>query len=263
MLDFIGTDNSIAVQKRLRDRQFEIAQSPNLVNGGRVLHFLEPEITGWDNVREQAEVDKLAGFPVFSRDTIVPQIKKRLGPNWKTPSWNVHLGLEDQVLSACIHVINSVELPDDWQTTIHSQPNEDQVAEIQTLNFESGVAPYPAYYTRSEVVPVITVCIHDNCAKLVATASVADRYHPDSRLGGHVFAGMVSVSDNHRGKGLGKIINAIALVESHKQFGWQVATEQVAADNPASRAMIVACGLDHSEGLVSIAAINSDESFSR
>ena len=31
---FIGTDNSIALQKRLRDRQPEVARSPHLVNGG-------------------------------------------------------------------------------------------------------------------------------------------------------------------------------------------------------------------------------------
>jgi len=30
------------------------------------------------------------------------------------------------------------------------------------------------------------------------------------------------VSDNCRGKGLGKLINALALVESHKRFGWKL-----------------------------------------
>ena len=53
------------------------------------------------------------------------------------------------------------------------------------------------------------------------------------------------------------------LAESHALFGWTMAKEQVAPDNAPSQAMIEACGLDNGEGRVSIAAINSDENFSR
>ena len=263
MPDFIGTENSIAVQKRLRARQAEIACSPHLVNGGRILHFLDPEKTGWDIVRELAEEDKLAGFPLVRRDEILPQIEEHLGPHWKTQEWHALLGAADRVLPACETVIEQTDLPDGWQATMHDCPDADRVAEIQSLNFETGVAPYPAYYTRSEAVPVLTACISDAEGTLVATASVADRYHPNSRISGHVFAGMVSVSGDCRGRGLGKLVNALALVESHERFGWKVATEQVAPDNPASRAMILACGLDHADGLSSVGAINSDERFSR
>jgi hypothetical protein len=260
---FIGTDNSIALQKRLRDRQPEIARSPHLVNGGRILHFLDPEKTGWNRVRELAEEDQLAGFPMVRQDLTLRRIEEHLGSQWRTPTWHVLLGDANRVLSACEAVIDTVDLPGGWHTTMHDCPNEDRIAEIQTLNAETGVFPYPAYYTRSEAVPVLTACIRDAQGALVATASVADRYHADGRLGGHVFAGMVSVSGTCRGKGLGKLINALALVESHKRFGWKVATEQVAPDNPVSRAMILACGLDHSQGLVTVAAINSDESLTR
>ena len=263
MPEFIGGDNSIALQKRLRDRQPEIARSPDLVNGGRILCFLDPEKTGWDRVRALAEEDKLASFPVVSPDAAIRQIKEHLGPQWKTPIWHVLLGGADQVLAACAAVVDAVDLPNGWRTTIHDCPCEDQIAEIQALNCETGVSPYPAHYTRSEAVPVLTGCIRDARGVLVATAAVADRYHPDSRLGGHAFAGMVSVSGACRGKGLGKLINALVLIESQKRFGWQVATEQVAPDNPVSRAMILACGLDHSARMATVAAINSDERFSR
>ncbi|MGI9464070.1 MAG: hypothetical protein ACR2OM_09025 [Aestuariivirgaceae bacterium] len=263
MPEFIGSDNSIAVQMRLRDRQPKIAGSPGLVNGGRLLHFLAPDKTGWDTVRTLAEEDKLAGFPIVVEETAVGQIKEHLGGHWTTPVWHALLGSADQVLSACASVIDGAGLPDGWRAAMHDCPGEDEIAEIQALNAETGVSPYPAYYSRSEAVPVLTACLHDDRGALVATASVADRYHRDSRLGGHVFAGMVSVSDSCRGRGLGKLINALALSESHRRFGWTVATEQVAPDNPVSRAMILACGLDHSAGLVSVAAINSDENFTR
>lgn len=89
------------------------------------------------------------------------------------------------------------------------------------------------------------------------------RYHPQSRLAGHMFTGMASVSPAHRGRGLGRLVNAITLAQSHARFAWTTAVEQVAPDNPASQAMVEACGLDMDAGFVSIAAINSEEAFTR
>jgi hypothetical protein len=63
-----------------------------------------------------------------------------------------------------------------------------QVTEIQTLNMKTGVLPYPAYYMRSEASSVLTVCVLNENKNFVATASVANCYDQNSRLGGHVFA---------------------------------------------------------------------------
>ncbi|MFT5112297.1 MAG: hypothetical protein ACI8P9_001621 [Parasphingorhabdus sp.] len=78
-----------------------------------------------------------------------------------------------------------------------------------------------------------------------------------------MFAGNVSVSTVSRGKGLGKLVNAHALIESQKRFSWQVVTEQAALDNPSSRAMITSCGLDDIAGLVTIAVSNTGERITR
>lgn len=263
MPEFIGTGNSIAIQKRLQNRQSRIACSPDLANGGRVLHFLDPETTGWNRVAELALEDGLAGFPVVPFDQTVAQIERHLGAHWKTPVWHALLGSDDQVLTSCDQVVRSVGVPDSWQVEMNDCPTDNQIAEVQALNHQTGVSPYPAYYMRSEAVPVLTAGLRDAVGALVATASVAYRYHSDSRLAGHVFAGMVSVSEDHRGLGMGKLINALVLIESQRRFAWKVATEQVAPDNVTSRAMIVACGMDHSAKLTSIAATNSGERFSR
>jgi len=263
MPEFMGTDRSIALQRRLRDRQPEIDRSQHLVNGARIMHFLDPEKTGWGKVRELAEEDGLVGFPVVSPDDTICMIKDQLGARWETSVFDALLGDAARVLSACATVIDAVGLPAGWRASMHDCPDERQITEVQALNAETGVSPYPAYYMRSEFLPVLTACIRDDQGKLVATASVADRYHRDSRLGGHVFAGMVSVSDENRGRGLGKLINALALVESQRRFGWRVATEHVAVDNAVSRSMILACGLDQARGLTSITATAPEEGFTR
>ena len=78
-----------------------------------------------------------------------------------------------------------------------------------------------------------------------------------------MFAGNVSVSTGCRGKGLGKLVNALALIESQKRLNWNVVTEQFALDNPVSRAMIISCGLDDTAGLVTIAVSNTGERITR
>ena len=51
MTDYIGTDKLIVLQKRVHARQSLIDGDINLVNGGRLMHFLDPELTGWDTVK--------------------------------------------------------------------------------------------------------------------------------------------------------------------------------------------------------------------
>jgi hypothetical protein len=263
MTDYFGTDKSIALQKRIHARQPVIDGDMNLVNGGRLMHFLDPEQTGWDTLRRYAEEDQLIGFPVVQKEIAISLIDKHLGADWKTPIWNCLTGGVDRVLDYSRDVIKSNPLPISWNVTTLEKPDNENIADIQALNTETRVSPCPAYYMRSEALPVLTVCVLNADNNLVATASVADRYSQNSRLGGHVFAGNVSVSTRCRGKGLGKLTNAIALIESQKRFNWDVVTEQVAPDNPVSRAMILSCGLDETAGLVTVAASNTDERITR
>lgn len=262
-MEFFGSANQIRVQKRLRDRQPWIATTPAVSNGGRILHFVEPDRLGWNRVAELANEDRLAGFPCVIRDEVVGAIRARLGPHWRILSWNAFLGPADRVRPVCERLIETVDLPAGWRIEVLERPDEDRIAAIQALNAATGVSPYPAYYSRGEAVPIVTVCISDGSGELAATASAAQRYHPESRLAGHVFAGMVSVSPAHRRQGLGRLANAVALVESHARFGWTMAKEHVAADNAASQAMVEACGLGNGEGRVSLVALDSDEGFTR
>jgi hypothetical protein len=263
MTDFIGTDKLIALQKRIYARQSLIDSDLNLVNGGRLMHFLDPELTGWQTIKRYADEDQLVGFPAVQEEETMPLVHKHFGTGWATPIWQCLTGGVDQVLDCCRDVVKSNPLPISWSVTTLEQPDIKQVGEIQALNMETGVLPYPAYYMRSEVLPMLTVCVRNEHKDLVATASVADRYDQNSRLGGYVFAGNVSVSTGCRGKGLGKLANALALIESQKRFNWSVVTEQAAPDNPVSRAMIISCGLDDTAGLMTIAVSNTGERITR
>ncbi len=263
MGEFVGLDSQVRIQKRMRQRQAWIAHTPGAINAGRAMAFDDPGRVGWDRVTALANEDDLAVFCAFPEAKIKADIGRHLGPGWKTSSWGVYFGTAAAVMAASQSLLDAHELPADWRMIAPERPDDRQIDAVQLLNQSTGVLPYPAFFSRGEASPIVTVCLTDETGALAATASAVMRHHADSRLGGHLFTGMVSVLPVYRGRGLGKLVNAAVLVESHARFGWSVATEQAAAHNHASRAMIEACGLRRDEGVVSVAAINSDEAFTR
>ena len=263
MAEFVGTDRQIDIQRKMRDRQSWIAETPGVANGGRVLAFDDPDKVGWDKVTELTQADNMAVFPQFSEEAIVAKIRRHLGPHWKTPVWQLYLGGPGRVLDASRAIIEAHDLPQGWRIEAHERPSNDQIDAVQALNMATGITPYPAFFSRGEAGAIVTACINDADGALVATAAAVMRYHRASRLGGYLFVGMVSVTVAQQGKGLGKLVNAVVLVKSHKRLSWIGVMEQVAPDNAASRAMIEACGLMRDEDKVTVAAINMDEDFSR
>lgn len=263
MAEYTGTDLQIDVQKRLRDRQQWIAKTPEVAHGGRILNFLNAEKLGWDRVSELTRQDRVAVFTAVPLESTLLSLKRAFGAGWEMPHWNVFFGEANVVLEASAQIVDAIALPAGWHLESVDCPSDQQIDEIQATSIENGIAPYPAYYSRGEVVPCTTSMLTDDKGQLVATASANYRYHPESRFKQHLFAGSVAVSKNHRRRGFGKLLNAEVLIQSHHRYAWVTAIEQARPDNVPSRAMIEACGLVKNPDLVTIAAIASDEDFTR
>ena len=263
MAEFYGTDIQIAIQRRMRERHDWIERTPDIANGGRVLNFVEPEKTGWDRIRELFAEDHVISFTAQPLATTMPYLKATFGDNCQYPYWNVFIGNVQRVLEACNAVVADVSTPVGWQLQSLETPTDDQISEVQKLNLATGIAPYPAFYTRGEAVPCLTTCLWNEQGNMVATASANFRYHANSRFSGHIFEGSVSVAEECRGMGLGKLLNASVLIDSHKLYSWVGAVAQARPDNEPSRRMIEACGLEMSPDLVTISVVASDEEFTR
>lgn len=263
MAEYVGSESQQSLQKRLRQKQGWFKETPGAFNGGRILGFDDPEQIGWPEVAKLTSIDKLALFPLFPKDQIFDNLTRHLGANWRTPHWLAYLGQPEDVIGVSRARIEEIWLPKGWTVEATEAPSDQQIESIQALNSETGVSPYPAYFSRGEAAPIVTICIVDAEGQLKATASGAMRYHPESRLGGYLFAGMVSVKSDSRGIGLGKLANAVLMVESHARLSWTIVQEQAAPDNPASIAMIQSCGLTFDENIISVVAMDSDETFTR
>ncbi len=243
MGEYHGNEQAIALQKSLRERASQIAANPLLANGGRILNVLDPEAYGWDAIRKDVAHDGYVALTMVDRDITETRLAAEFDEGADFPSWEAFIGHPDDVLPICKALVAGASLPPDWRIESYLAPDNDVIALSQALNQSAGVTPAPAYYLRGEAVPSILTCIWDQTGELAACASAAMRYHPNGPLGGWIFAGGVSVSDQHRRRGLGSLINARLLIDSHAAFGWTCVLEQARADNHASVGMITRCGL--------------------
>ncbi len=252
MAEYFGDQPIIDLQKAIRARAEIIAQNPLLANGGRILNILDPDAYGWDNLRADAERDGFVGLTMVDRDTTLARLAKEFGPEVSFPYWEVFTGTSEDVVATCKKEIAGFAMPDGWTLTSLTHPDDETIDESQRLNQVTGVAPTPAYYLRGDDIPSILTCLRDSTGKLASCASATMRYHPDGPLSGWLFAGAVSVSPEHRRKGLGAFVNATMMCDSQKAFGWSNVLEQAKADNPASVGMISRCGLQQIPGLATI-----------
>ncbi len=249
------------IQRRLLARHSEIAADPSLSNGGRLLNILDPESFGWDRIVAEVEQDRFLALTAMDRATIYDRIHAVFGTAVEVPSWDVFFGEAGTVGQRCATLVD--RLPEGWTVTSHVTPDPATMGTVQELNSACGVAPTPAWYMRGDVIPHLTTCIYTADGAIAACALVSDRYHADGPLAGSVFIGSVSVSSEHRGKGLGVAASAQALIDSAKAFGWASVLAQASPDNAASRAMLERCGLTQDPARVTVAINASGAAFTR
>lgn len=252
MAEFYGAPHLVELQKSLRDRAAKIAQDPLLSNGGRILNILDPDAFGWDRVFALADRDRFVGLTRVDRDRTLARLRARYGTQAEFPYWSAFEGTPDVTGPACDRILDGADLPRGWTCSSTDRPDAATVEASQILNEATGVAPAPAYFLRGDAVPSMLTLLHDADGTLVGCASGTMRYHPDGPLGGWLFAGSVSVAPEHRGRGLGAVLNARLLRDSQARFGWRAVLEQARADNLGSVGMITKCGLTGTPGQVTM-----------
>ncbi len=263
MQEYFGSETAVAAQKLLRDLHPEIEANPALSNGGRILNILDLDAVGIEAVADFARRFGFVGITAVPISETRKVLSDHFGDTVKAEHWLVYLGEAEAVVPACRAIVEGFEMPKGWTISRLAVPDDHEVEQIAELSLACGVAPSPVYFMRSEVLPSLTTCVHDETGRLVAAASASQRYHPDGRFGDTVFAGSVAVSPDMRGMGLGRFINASLLLESQARFAWRRILEQARPDNAPSRAMIRACGLQEDLDLGTFAVNLSGEVLTR
>ena len=91
-------------------------------------------------------------------------------------------------------------------------------------------------------------------------------YFPHNKFSGHVknaWCGLVAVSPDYRGMGLGKYVNALLISNCVIHLKAESIHQSVAPDNLTSRKMVESSGLQLESGLICGLATNAGDRFTR
>jgi RimJ/RimL family protein N-acetyltransferase len=242
MREFTGNATAIALQKSLLGRAEAIAGQPHLSNGGRILNVLDPDGFGWTNVRDMALRDGYVALVRVDRAACLAKLHAEFGENVTAPDWALYESAASDILSSCAEIL-APPLPGGWRMTTHRHLDNTLIGACQNLHQITDVAAFPAWYLRGDRVQSFTACLWTPDGTLAACALSWFRFHPDSALGGWLYAGAISVHPDHRRKGLGTLVNAAVLQGSHGVFGWTHACAFAREANLASVGMLEKCGL--------------------
>lgn len=264
MAGFFGTAQQMALQAVAENEREWTMNTPGACDPGRFLGTDNPEVLGWDKIIETLKRDGVFGFRMI-QSTDTSEISQRLMEHdCRIDFWDVFMAKREDAEVAASKVL-SLGLPEGFSYFPELYEAEDQeMVKVQSFMVENGIAPFSGSKLAGLDGPAVTVAIKDEYSKLAAVAHTYLSYNKYSQYNGCAWGGLVAVSPSHRGKGLGRYINAKMVSECFSRLEANCIHELVAASNKPSRKMVEASGLRLDPTLkCGIAMKNGEERFTK
>lgn len=256
-------DESWRLQARLAAMSDWIAATPGICNGGRALACDDLDALGWRRVGEILERDGVLTFRFLPVERAAELAGWATARRYRLDFWDVLSGDRATVVPAAQSVL-ARPLPDGLEErAVPSDPDGDIIADIQALMAASDVSPYAGPLLVGIWVPGRTAILVDQSGRVVATALCQRSHGPGSRYHRHAFGGAVAVSREHRGRGLGRHVNALMAVHAFRHLDATHLYQFVSSDNLQSRRMVEAIGLRRDPTTIAAAITVSGTRFTR
>lgn len=243
MAGYFGTDQQIALQEAAEDALDWVWDTAGACNPGRSLGTDDPELFGWDKIFEILERDKIFAFrlmPTEQVDAFAKILSKR---GFRLDLWNVFMAERKDAEHKILPIL-AEGLPEGFaEIQLPSNVVHPDIKEVQSFMVANGVSPFSGSMLTGECGPVTTIIILDEQNNIAATAH---GYLPHNKFSPHhksAWGGLVSVSPDHRGKRIGKYINARMVSNCFSELGAETVHELVTETNIPSRKMVEASGL--------------------
>ncbi len=131
------------------------------------------------------------------------------------------------------------DLPDGLtRVDLINDPEDEAIRLVQICMAENSIAPFSGAMLLGKVVPAVTVAFADTDGRIVATAHANMAFNAHSKFRSTAWVGLITVAAQQRRCGLGRSINALAIMEAFESLGADAIVEFVHSDNTASRRMI-------------------------
>lgn len=263
MAGYFGTEQQITLQKSADDAIDWMGATPGACNPGRCLGTDDPDRLGWDKIFEILKRDKVFAFRLMHIDQ-VDQIAKTLSKHgYRLDLWDVFIA--DRATSERkTSPILEEGLPDGFfeRPQLEGDQHPD-TRKVQSFMVTNGVVPFSGSMLTGTFGPVTTIVILDEHGEI---AAAAHGYLPHNKFSPHhgsAWGGLVAVSPDHRGKGLGKYVNARMVSHCFSMLDAKTVHELVTETNIPSRRMVEASGLQLDPTLRCGGATAGTERFTR
>lgn len=210
----------------------------------------DPDVLGWERIEAILERDGVCGFRLITTDQterLRAQLQKR---GFRLDTWNVFLADSETALTACLPIVETGLPPDLAELDAPLTPEGEATGRIQAMMAAAGIVPFSGSMLSGDIGPAVTVALADASGGIAASAHAYLPHNVASRHRKHAWGGLVAVDESHRGRGLGRLINALMVTRAFRDLGASHVYELVSASNDVSRRMVESCGLRHAPELV-------------
>ncbi|WP_075219782.1 GNAT family N-acetyltransferase [Acuticoccus yangtzensis] len=251
MAGYFGSDQKIALQRRVDDEWDTIAVTPGLCNAVRFMSCDDPDALGWDRLGAILERDGLVGFRMLPAPVAARVAEWLAARGYRFDSHQVYLGDIGPLREATGRILASPLPPGLSLDELAGDPEGEAVVAVQTFMDREGVSPFSGSALTGERGGGITLVLSDAVGAIVATAHAYGPHNASSPHHRVAWVGLLAVAPERRGQGLGRIVNAAAVRAACDRLGAERVYQLVAAGNAPSRKVVEACGLTLDDGYLS------------
>lgn len=242
MAGFFGTEQQQALQKlacAMRDR---IAGTPGFYNAGRFVGVDDPDRVRPEEMERMLARDRLLGLrmiPAAQAARLFPALEAR---GCRIDRWDILVG-DAEGAGSRARAIAEAPLPHGLRIMPQlAGPQDGDTVGLQQFLAANGLAPFPGTMLADQPPHAKTIVLAAG-DRIAAAGHAYFPHNGHSRWHRHAWVGLIAVDEAARGRGLGRLVNALLVRAAFEELGARHVYEMVAPSNVASRRMIEACGL--------------------
>jgi RimJ/RimL family protein N-acetyltransferase len=264
MSGLVGTEDQQRLQQRVVDAAEWLATTPGACNSGRLLGCDDIDRLGWDRIETILRRDGACSFRMVPTDRVEEVSRHLAGLGFRIDFWDLYVGDRSQARPVSARIAATGPPAGLADVTWSRAPSEADIAALQRLMMENGIAPFPAAALTGQLGPGTLVAVEDGTRRPVAVAFAYLPHNRHSPYHRHAFVGLVAVSLGERGRGLGRYVNALMVAQAFDILGADVVYEIVHTSNEPSQRIVTGCGLyRHPTLQCGIAVAGHAERFTR
>lgn len=264
MSGYFGTERQRALQERTHAFRDWMAETPGIYNAGRFIGTDDPDQVAWADLEAILDRDDILGFRMVTADQASRFFPGLEAKGYRIDTWNIFTAPVVDIASRIADILAS-GLPDGLHIAPPLPgPEASDTRLLQQFLADNGMAPLSGTMLASAPPVAKTIVLADAGGAIAACGHAYFPHNRHSPFSRHAWIGLIAVAQAQRGKGLGRLVNAMLLDAAARELQAGHVYELVGASNTASRRMVESCGLGLASDLVcGVATPAREDRFTR